>query len=341
MNRGDTLQILEDTAMSGYSKTDQEWNVDEFLNRVTVAFTHETEDGMDVEFDLANVGASMANAIRRVLIAEVPSMAIEKVYLYQNTSVIPDEVLCHRLGLLPIYANPSHFLFPARRDLTDEDREKSNDVEEEPPGDCKENIIFELHVKCKKKKGTQAATAGQTGSEKVLSGSFKWVPIEKQEKIHAENPPRMVHDDIIVAKMRPGQEIEARCHCVKGIGRDHAKFSPVATASYRLLPEIQITRTLRGEDAELLKSSFSKGVIEIDELSGAAFVKNARKDTCSRNVFQHDGIKDAVEMSKNQNYFIFRVESTGAVKGVDLTLTSLRVLHAKLKNLHALVKEKL
>lgn len=36
-----------------------------------MAFTHETEDGMDVEFDLANVGASMANAIRRVLIAEV------------------------------------------------------------------------------------------------------------------------------------------------------------------------------------------------------------------------------------------------------------------------------
>lgn len=43
----------------------------------------------------------------------------------------------------------------------------------------------------------------------------------------------MVHDDILVAKMRPGQQIEASCHAVKGIGRDHAKFSPVATATYR------------------------------------------------------------------------------------------------------------
>lgn len=45
-----------------------------------------------------------------------------------------------------------------------------------------------------------------------------------------------VHDDIVIAKLRPGQRIEFEAHCRKGIGKDHAKFSPVATAAYRLLP---------------------------------------------------------------------------------------------------------
>jgi len=36
-------------------------------------------------------------------------MAIEKVFLYNNTSVIPDEVLAHRLGLIPLKADPRKF----------------------------------------------------------------------------------------------------------------------------------------------------------------------------------------------------------------------------------------
>ena len=52
--------------------------------------------------------------------------------------------------------------------------------------------------------------------------------------------------DILLAKLRPGQEISLRAHCVLGIGSDHAKFSPVATASYRLLPVIDIKEPITG-----------------------------------------------------------------------------------------------
>ncbi len=42
-------------------------------------------------------------------------MAIEKVYVANNTSVIQDEVLAHRLGLIPLKANPSLFKFKPNR----------------------------------------------------------------------------------------------------------------------------------------------------------------------------------------------------------------------------------
>lgn len=45
-----------------------------------------------------------------------------------------------------------------------------------------------------------------------------------------------VHSDIVIATLRPGQQIEFEAHCRRGVGKDHAKYSPVSTASYRLLP---------------------------------------------------------------------------------------------------------
>lgn len=62
-----------------------------------------------VEFDMVGVDASIANAYRRVMIAEVPSVCIEHVYVWDNTSVMQDEVLAQRLGLIPLNADASLF----------------------------------------------------------------------------------------------------------------------------------------------------------------------------------------------------------------------------------------
>lgn len=61
-----------------------------------------------------------------------------------------------------------------------------------------------------------------------------------------------MHDDILVAKMRAGQCIDLEAHAVKGIGADHAKWSPVATAWYRLQPEVLLTKPVKGKAAQEL-----------------------------------------------------------------------------------------
>ena len=48
-----------------------------------------------------------------------------------------------------------------------------------------------------------------------------------------------MHDKILLAKLRAGQQIEVECHATRGLGAEHAKWSPVATAWYRLLPEVR------------------------------------------------------------------------------------------------------
>ncbi|KAK2561814.1 DNA-directed RNA polymerases I and III subunit RPAC1 [Acropora cervicornis] len=61
------------------------------------------------------------------------------------------------------------------------------------------------------------------------------------------------------------EEIVLKMDAVKGIGKDHAKFSPVGTASYRLLPEIAIIKPCEDKLADKLMECFSDGVIKVTE----------------------------------------------------------------------------
>lgn len=70
--------------------------------------------------------------------------------------------------------------------------------------------------------------------------------------------PEPVHNDILIARLRPGQEIDLTVHCHKGNNsgeRGHAKWSPVATAWYRLLPRIDILGDVKAEAADRLVRS--------------------------------------------------------------------------------------
>ncbi|MPC08255.1 DNA-directed RNA polymerases I and III subunit RPAC1 [Portunus trituberculatus] len=207
-------------------------------------------DPLEMELDFIGYDIAIINAYRRITLAEVATMAIEKVYMYNNTSIVQDEVLAHRLGLVPLKVDPRFFEF----------RNK-----DETEWGAQDSVKYELNVRCTK---NQEASTNETNPDvlyvhrKVLSSSLKWIPLGNQPDIFQEASMQPLHQDVLLAKMNNGHEINLEAYAVKGIGSDHAKFQP-GMCWYRMLPEIELTREVEGKQADLLQTCFSPGVIDI------------------------------------------------------------------------------
>jgi DNA-directed RNA polymerase I and III subunit RPAC1 len=243
---------------------------------------------MECEFDIIGIDCSIANALRRILLSEVPTMTIEKCYIHCNTSLVSDPVLSHRMGLVPFKIDPRQFEFK---------------TENSPPTDLN-TIVLNLNVTCQVK--PEASQDAILPSEKydfdtVYSGDVQWFPQGDQQDKFKDNPIEPIYKDIILAKLRPGQSIHAEFHCQKGIGKEHAKWSG-CVASYRLMPSIELKSDIVGEEALLLQKCFPKGVIGIKD--GKAIVENPRKDTGSREVYRHESIKDKVQLGRKKDHFL-------------------------------------
>jgi len=314
-----TNEGLKNNHIENYSDNIN-WTTEVFDKMTDIEIKLKTNE--ELVFDMKGVDPTIANTLRRIMIAEVPTMAIETVIINQNTSVIPDEVLAHRLGLIPILADANDFI------------EKK--LEEEFNG--QNSMKFTLKVKCYTDKN------GKIINENVFSKDLIFVPQDQQEQKFYNNQSKkysigLVHDDILINKLVPGMELDLECYCVKGIGRVHAKWSPVCTAYYRLINKINILEEIKGDDAEELKKLCPKGVFVINK-KGNAEVGNIRDCTSCRECIRQEKFKNLIELGKVADHYEFHIESVGMYKPESIFFRAIDVLKEKIKTWHELLNEK-
>jgi DNA-directed RNA polymerase I and III subunit RPAC1 len=289
---------------------------------VSIVFTSHSET--ESEFDIIGIDASIANAIRRILLAEVPTMAIEKCYIQDNNSIMADPILSQRMGLIPLNVDARLFEFKDPKS---------------PPTDLN-TIVFRLDV---------SHAEGNMSSSGILffyivySSDLKWVPQGDQEEKFKNCPIQPIHEDILITKLKAGQAIQAEFHCEKGIGKTHAKWNSCVTG-YRMLPTITLKEDITGNDAILLQNCFPKGTIKIE--NGKAYVANARKDMGSRECFRHESIKKKVELARQRDHFICKfnlildfIESVTGMVPKDILDSSFKILAGKCQLLRAEMNE--
>ena len=275
---------------------------DSFLSNLEIEIRSREE--MTMEFIVTGISCSLANALRRAMIAEVPTMAIEHVFIKNNTSIIQDEVLAHRLGMIPLRIDPRKFEMKKKGDPTTE----------------KNTVILKMDVRCDDSHPKDATLS-------VVSDALTWLPggteLEPEvfkaewgadQRDMVKEPVRAVHDDILVAKLRSKQEISLECHCVKGTGEDHAKWSPVATAWYKLYPEVVLLKEVTREQGAALAGELP-GLVEVDG-KGRVVVRDALEYPKLlekvRRMSGEEPWSQVLQLRKRKDRFVFTIESTGA-----------------------------
>jgi len=234
-----------------------------------------TENSM--RFVVKGITTPFANTLRRIMHAEVSSMAIDDVVIIENSSVLHDEILALRLGLIPLKTNLDSYNLPEECS-------------------CKSELGCNL---CR----TVLTLDTQAKSEVRIVYSGDLVP---------EDPNiAPVSDKIPIVKLAPSQRVRLEAYAKLGKGKVHAKWQPVSACTYRYMPIIKIDSAscdACGDCVEVCpRKVFEKNrnKIKVANLSECILCGDC-VEACNKN-------PPAIRISWNENSFIFFVESMGGL----------------------------
>ncbi|KLO06440.1 RBP11-like subunits of RNA polymerase [Schizopora paradoxa] len=262
-----------------------------------------------VNFVLENVDLAFANSVRRVVMADLPTVAIDEVEMESNMSVLPDEYIAHRLGMIPLNSmNCDESMRYAR--------------------DCKCmkycelcSLILKLDVQCH-----------ESGSMDITSNMLDLIPhdVMRQEGPDPSDEQLMTDElsrrregfglpvskssgePVLICKLAKGQELKLRGIVRKGIAKEHAKWSPCSAVSFEYDPHNRLRHT------------------------SYWFEDNIKDEwPLSRNAEEEEPVGDdeAFDFNAKPEKFYFNVETVGSVSPEEVIMKGLQELQTKLANL--------
>eukprot|EP00343_Euplotes_focardii_P011274 CAMPEP_0205829958 /NCGR_PEP_ID=MMETSP0206-20130828/39738_1 /ASSEMBLY_ACC=CAM_ASM_000279 /TAXON_ID=36767 /ORGANISM="Euplotes focardii, Strain TN1" /LENGTH=283 /DNA_ID=CAMNT_0053133159 /DNA_START=72 /DNA_END=923 /DNA_ORIENTATION=+ len=262
-----------------------------------------------MKFLLKDCHISLANALRRIMISDVPTMAIDLVFINDNSSVLHDEFLAHRLGLLPF---------------------KSDTVDN-----------YEFFRECSCKPSCHKCSVEFNLRETAMD-DMKDITTDHINSNNIENPTKPVkylnaegneEDPILIVKLAKAQKIDVQCIVRKGTGKEHAKWSPVSTVAVQQLPKIDF-------DADKLKVLSPDQLVEVCNVCPSkVYGYDAEKNTldienlgecmqcheCTQ-VMTEYGREDLLKVSLHPDQFLFTVESTGSLPPEEIVSKAFNIL---------------
>ena len=164
------------------------------------------------------------NSLRRVMLSELPKLAVDYVVIYDNTSALFDEIISHRLGLIPIPTDLSLLTF----------REKCV---------CKGKGCPNCTVRY---------TLSKEGEGTILSGDLQ--ASEKSWKI--------TEDKIPIVRLYGDQRLILEVEAVLGCGKDHAKWQSVQAPAYRMDISIDFNIS-KTEEVKRIINKLPEGLFDI------------------------------------------------------------------------------
>ena len=226
------------------------------------------------------ISVEMINALRRIMLTEVPVMAIDEVIILKNDSPLYDEIISHRLGLIPLKTDLDVYKLPKECECSGYG--------------CP---LCQVSLTCEVTNTTNA-------SLEVYSGDLK------------SNDPKIVPVDqfIPIVKIDKNNKIIVEAYAILGIAKEHVKWQAVSNVAFRYYPEIKFdTKTLKDSDEnnlvvkmcpEKLFELASNGSLKLKEeyWKYCTLCKSCEKNTGGK-----------ISVSSKEDVYIFSIESDGVL----------------------------
>lgn len=266
-----------------------------------------------IRIHITDANASEVNSIRRTILSDVPKMAITKVRFEQGTieedgkileslNVLPDEMLAHRLAMVPIPTYLDEFLFPQ------DDPNNANKPEEEW-GSPQSEIIYHCSIK------------GPSDSESVTvyAGDMN-VLGETKLQIREE------HAKIPLTTLSTGQFLEFYAYASLGRGRDHAKWNPAAAVAFeprmkavlndakkaKVLFDLNLTsKSGKSIDSSLFKNKVCEDINDVIDLQKAMH-------QVGYGTGREDAFANAITLEEMAGEFVLTYESDGSLEPAEI-----------------------
>ncbi|MGB9135225.1 MAG: DNA-directed RNA polymerase subunit D [Candidatus Bathyarchaeia archaeon] len=258
----------------------------------------------DVSLRLLIEGSNSAfmNTLRRIVTSEVPTMAIDDVVFIENSSILHDESLAHRIGLIPLKTDLETYDLP----------ENCSCKSEFGCNLCRVSLVLDV--------------GAEDHSVTVTSGDLK-----------SENPAIVpVSDKVPIAKLTSGQKIKLEAYARLGKGKDHARWQPVSMCAYKYMPNVTVNTRLCDQCGECIKVcpkivlTKAGDRIEIQKIIECTLCRDCVA-ACQKN-------PKAIEVTWDETSFVFSLESTGALPPEKILQEALSVLDRKLEDFLTQVK---
>ena len=149
------------------------------------------KDDHKISIKLKGVPLHYANALRRVCLNGVPVFAIDTVDIIENSSVLPDEGLAHRLGLIPIKTDLTRFNEPSKCDCQSETG----------CSNCRIMLVLD--------------SGDSDVTRTVLSNELS----SEDDSI------KPTSEKISIVQLTQGQRVRVECYARLGRGTEHAKWN--------------------------------------------------------------------------------------------------------------------
>ena len=266
---------------------------------VKIEILEETDES--IKLLLSETDRSLANALRRSLITDVPKMAIDEVRfqlgtkeeegeVWETTGPIPDEMVAQRLAMIPIPTIHDKFYFqdecPNCKDLVEEDR-----------GCLECQMIYTCVVF-----GTEEGRWVTADDLKYLGEESLEIPTE--------------YKTIPITKLLKGQMIEFYATAVMGRGKDHTKWSSVCGVSFSprrigVLNNKTKAKILWDMDLEINAKHFDKEgkLTDIDKVS----TLTSELNNVGEGIEVSRDFKDAITLEDVPGEFILHFETDGSM----------------------------